>query len=103
RARGSSFPAVVPFCAHRGRAAPWVGQDDYPSWIEVADEHERWLQFVDGKGDLARFLPRLRYRAGQRDDALAEIAVGYFLERHAGLPIVGWEPPGANGNTGEYL
>src|SRR5207249_3564008 len=38
-----------------------------------------------------------------RDDALAEIAVGYFLERHAGLPIVGWEPPGANGKTGEYL
>jgi hypothetical protein len=83
--------------------ARWVGQDAYPAWPVVADEHERWLEFVDAKRELPRFMPRLRDRAGQRDDALAEISVGYFLERHCGLSIVGWEPPAANGKTGEYL
>lgn len=58
---------------------------------------------MNGRGELQRFLPRLRNRAGQRYDTLAEIAVGYFLDRQCGLPIIEWEPQGAYGKTGEYL
>ena len=85
------------------QGARWVNQDHYPSHLEGADEHERWLEFIKRKGELTRFLPRLRDRANQHDEALAEIGVGYFLEKQCGLPIVGWEPSGANGKTGEYL
>lgn len=96
-------PARHPLLHHARQGARWVSQTDYPASPEIADEHERWLRFVDGKGELARFLSRLRDRAGQRDDTLAGIAVGYLLERHARLPVVEWEPGGANGKTGEYL
>ncbi len=74
------IPAHHPLLARVRQGARWVGQDAYPAWPIVADEHERWLEFINGKGELRRFLPRLRDRAAQRDDALAEIAVGYFLE-----------------------
>ena len=76
------------------QGARWVGQDGYPAFEHITDEHERWLEYVDAKAQLGRFLPRLRDRARQRDEALAEIAVAYFLERHASLPIVEWEPHG---------
>lgn len=96
-------PALHPLLNRVQQGARWVGQDEYPAWPDVAAEHERWLEFVSTKGELGRFLPRLRDRAAQRDDTLAEIGAGFFLEKQGGLPIVGWEPAGANGKTGEYL
>ncbi len=65
--------------------------------------HEEWLRFVDNKGELNRFLPRLKKSAYQRDRTLSEIGAGYFLEVKCSLPIVGWEPPGDGGKTGEFL
>ncbi len=85
------------------QGAGWVGKDDYPTSPTVADEHERWLGFVDENGELDRFLPRLRDRARQRDETLAEIKVGYFLDKNCGLPICVWGPPGAGKTFGEYL
>jgi hypothetical protein len=85
------------------QGARWAGQDAYPTSPKAADEHERWLEFIDQKGEIGRFLPRLRDCAAKRDETLAEIAVGYFLDPYCGLPIAAWEPPGANGKKGEYL
>jgi hypothetical protein len=96
-------PVRHPLLHFVSQTARWVNQDSYPSHLACADEHERWLEFIDSKRALARFLPRLRDRANQRDEALAEISVSYFLEKLCGLVIVAWEPPGANGKTGEYL
>jgi hypothetical protein len=38
----------------------------------------------------------------QRDEALEELRVAYWLH-HNGFPIVQWEPPGFNDKVGEYL
>jgi len=86
-----------------GQGAEWTVQDQFPAAPEWADEHERWLQFVDRKGELSRFLPRLKKSAYQRDRTLAEIGIGYFLEGTCSLPIVEWEPLGAGGKRGEFL
>ena len=58
-------PARHPLLHHARQGAQWVSQNDYPASPEIADEHERWLRFVDGTGELARFLSRLRDRPGQ--------------------------------------
>lgn len=93
-------PARHPLLWHMRQGARWVGQDDYPAPL-IADEHERWLEFINGRGQLERFHPRFRDRAVQRDETLVEIGVAYFLERHAGLPIAQWEPQGRQG-TGKF-
>lgn len=96
-------PVRHPLLHRVSQTARWINEGAYPAHLECADEHERWLKFVDSKCELARFLPRLRDRANQRDETLAEIGVGYFLATQCGLPILEWEPSGANGKIGEYL
>jgi hypothetical protein len=67
-----------------------VWGDLYPAWQWYADECERLLSFLAAHGELDRFWPRLRSRRQQRDEALNEIRVGYFLDS-TGYPVVGWE------------
>jgi hypothetical protein len=79
---------------------PW--KDDYPVWQEWADELERLLSFADSQGQMPAFLPRLKTdRRNQRDEALNELRVAFFLHRN-GFPIVAWEPAGLRGKVGEY-
>jgi hypothetical protein len=59
--------------------------DLYPAWQSYADECERLLAFLREHGELDRFWPRLCSRKQQRDEALNEIRVAYFLEV-AGYP-----------------
>lgn len=100
---GQIDPARHPLLHHVAQGAQWLGQDDYPAWEEWADEHERWLQFVRARGALDHYLPRFRGPAQRRDEALAEIAAAYFVETHAGLPIIAWEPRGTGRTKGEFL
>ena len=89
---------------HRiAQGADWTLEDEFPSCREWADEHELWLRFVDGKGELNRFCPRLKKSAFQRDRTLSEIGIAYFLETHCSLPIIEWEPEGEAGRKGEFL
>jgi hypothetical protein len=82
----------------------WTAEELRSGSPVVANVHERWLEFIDERGQLERFIPRLQSRPAQRDEALAEIAVAYFLEERCCLPIVEWEPPVARGNnTGEFM
>ncbi|MGH7232590.1 MAG: hypothetical protein ACREJU_14710, partial [Nitrospiraceae bacterium] len=60
-------------------------------------------QFAQAKGQLSRFMPRLKANGYQRDRAMAEIGVAYFFERRCNVRIIEWEPPGENGRKGEYL
>jgi hypothetical protein len=85
------------------QGARWRDHKEYPSYPEWADLYERLLEFVKDKAELPRFLPRLRDHERPARKAFAEIEAGYFRETCCGLPVVGWEPPGANGKTGEYL
>lgn len=99
----SYMTARHPLLRLMAEGAHWRGRDEYPTLPGVADEHERWLEFLDGHGQLPCYLPRLRGPIERRDDTLAEIAVGYFLERWGGLPIIEWAPVLANGKRGEFL
>lgn len=96
-------PARHPLLHRISQYAEWITEDEFPASKEWADEHDDWLRFVDGKGELNRFLPRLQKSAYQRDRTLAEIGVGYFLEVKCSLPILDWEPLGAAGKKGEYI
>jgi hypothetical protein len=79
--------------------APW--DDEYPAWQEYADECESLLTFAQNHGVLDRFWPRLRAKKQQRDEALNELRVAYFLDS-IGYPVVEWEPKDADNYTLEF-
>jgi hypothetical protein len=85
------------------QVAEWTTEDEFPGAPEWADEHERWLAFVDTKGEMARFLPRFKKSAYQRDRTFSEIGIAYYLETQRYLPIIEWEPTGNGVKTGEYM
>jgi hypothetical protein len=66
-----------------------------------ADECESLLSFLRDNGALERFWPRLRAKQQQRDEALNEIRVAYFLHS-VGYPVVDWEPEDAGGHLLEF-
>ncbi len=77
--------------------AEWRTKDEFPAAPEWADVHERWLEFVEAKGELARFLPRLKKSAYQRDRTFSEIGIAFYLENNRFLAIIDWEPSGNGG------
>ena len=77
-------------------------RDDYPTTPEYAQELDALLEFMDEQGRRSRFIPRLESKAAQRDEALEELRVAYWLH-HSGFPIAQWDPPGLNGMVGEYF
>jgi hypothetical protein len=88
------------------QGAKWAGQDAYPAWPSVADENEEWLKLVEmrlGQAGLDHYTNKLRETAAKRNEFLVELATAYFLDTRCGLPIVGLEPAGAGGKTGEFL
>ena len=88
--------------AARKLTSPDRWTDDYPAYPEHAKELDVLLMFADDQGCLPSFVPRLESKRTQRDEALEELRVAYWLH-HSGFPIVHWEPPGFNGKVGEYL
>jgi hypothetical protein len=75
----------------------------FPQRLSGPDVHEKWLHFVDWKGEMRRFWPRLIKSAYQRDRALAEISIAFFLDTICASPIIDWEPNGEAGTKGEFL
>src|SRR5207245_2834960 len=95
-------PSRHPLLAKMAQGARWRGQDAFPGAPHAADAIEEWLRFIERHGRLDAYLPRLRDRAAQRDEAMAEVQAAYFLEKRCRLPVVGWEPIGSKG-TGEFV
>jgi hypothetical protein len=60
------------------------------------------LEYADSEGGLSHLVPRLESKNEQRDEALQELRVAYWLHNW-GFPVVEWEPPGLGGKVGEYL
>ena len=83
-------------------SAKWNGQDEYPSFQGFADELEALLRFARDQNVLARYLPKLKAGLRQRDAALDELRVAYYLVQ-CGFHIAAWEPVGAGTKEGEYL
>jgi hypothetical protein len=79
--------------------ASW--RDEFPAWQVYADECETLLAFVKERDALSIFWPRLRAKQQQRDEALNEIRVAYFLHL-LGYPVVDWEPVDVGDRKLEY-
>ena len=73
------------------RGARWQSEDEFPGSQEWADQIEKALRFVEAEGELARYRPRLKARAAERQGALSEIQTAHFLHS-LGFKIAGWEP-----------
>lgn len=76
--------------------------DEYPAWDDLGEELDSLLRFAGSQGRLSHFRPRLESRNTQRNAAVNELRVAYFLDQN-GFPVKQWEPPGLNGRVGEYL
>ena len=96
-------PDCCPLLHEVARGAQWLGTDEFPSNTAWADEHEAWLRFAKETGGLDHYIRRLRGPRQRRDEAFAELAVGFFLVKVGGMPFVEWEPLGAEGKRGEFL
>ena len=91
-----------PLLAKIAQGSRWLGKDEFPSDELWANEVEKWLQYVDGRGQFDRFLPRLRDLPAQRDETLAEIKPAYFIETYAGYQICAWGPCGEGAKLGDF-
>jgi hypothetical protein len=78
----------------------WRG--DYPAWPAYSRELDELLHFANLNGYLGRFIRNLESKDRQRDKALSELRLAYMF-RHLKFAIPGWDPPGANGMTGEFM
>jgi len=83
------------------RSASWEGQDDFPSNQIWADEIEKILTHLKAHNQLERYLPNLRGKLTQRNGALAEGRVSFFLNG-IGYTIISWEPHGNANSLGEF-
>jgi hypothetical protein len=82
--------------------AAWFGQDGWPAWPYFAEEAERLFSFAEARGVFAMYLNELCGRRSQRDSAIAELRVAYFLDRN-GFRIARWRPMGEGTHEGEFL
>ena len=91
-----------PLLAKITQGSRWLGKDEFPSDELWADEVEKWLQYVEGRRQFDRFLPRLRDLPAQRDETLAEIKAAYFNETYVGYQTCSWEPCGEGAKLGDF-
>ena len=78
----------------------WRGE--YPAHPEYSRELDALLHFAMQNGYFERFEPNIENKDRQRDKALNELRLAYLF-RSLGFGISAWDPPGANGMTGEFL
>jgi hypothetical protein len=104
RAGGLIFNTINlgPITTRLKSQASWRDDPSYPAWQEYADECESLLEFALDHGALNRFLPRLRAKKQQRDEAMNEIRVARYLASR-GYPVTDWnEPEDAPGYNVEF-
>ncbi len=83
--------------------ARWRGRDNFPSNEAWDRETNRWFAFAKKHWRFDQYLPRLRDMPSQRNEALAELAVAYFLTEKKDLKLIEFDPIGKNGKCGEFL
>jgi hypothetical protein len=60
----------------------WEGHDSFPSDQAYADETERVLAYATAQGVFEEYRSRLRARCRERNAALNELRIAYFLTLH---------------------
>ena len=67
-------------------------------------EINKWLIFIENKGELKRFIPRLtKMNNSKRDEALAEISSAYLLENELNFVVTGWEVSTKNNKNVDFV
>ena len=99
--RATETITLGPLSSSVADGASWLGTDEYPPSQSWADELERVLAFAKSRGGFKRCFGDLRGSASQRDSALAELRVAFFLDRN-GFRLTEWKPRGADQKEGEY-
>jgi hypothetical protein len=62
--------------------------------VSWKNEIEKWLSYINNKGELDRFLPRLtKMNSRKINEALAEISSAYLLESILNLKVTDWDVP----------
>jgi len=62
--------------------------------VSWKNEIEKWLLYINNKGELKRFIPRLtKMNSRKKNEVLAEISSAYLLESILSLKVTGWEVP----------
>src|SRR5260221_7465879 len=82
--------------------AKWAGRDAWPSSPCFADEAERLFSFAHSRGVFELYLSELCSKIPQRDSALEELRVAFFLDRNS-FRIVEGRPMGEAGRMGEFI
>jgi len=84
--------------------AKWKGQDAFPSNELLENECEKWLVYLNNKGWLSEYMPRLiKMDTKKRDEVLSEISSAYFLEEICGIPVKEVEQEGINNKRGDFI
>jgi len=74
-----------------------LGNSDIKN-ISWKNEIEKWLLYINNKGELNRFLPRLtKIDSRKINEVLAEISSAYLLESILNLKVTGWDIRKAQG------
>ncbi len=81
----------------------WRGADEFPSSDEWKREIDKWLQYIQRKGQLARYKPRLNDSKTRRDEVLAEISSAYFMEEILGHEVLRWEEKTVGGRDVDFV
>lgn len=97
--KGSGVLRLGPVARKLIKTDKWTG--DYPAWPAYSRELDELLHFANVDGYLVRSIRNLESKDRQRDKALSELRLAYLF-RHLGFEIPRWDPPGANGKTGEF-
>lgn len=74
---------------------------EYPAFQIHADEFEQLCEFAQRHEQFDQYRERLRGSDAQRDAALMELRVAYFLTQ-SGFPVVEWGPRGRGNTVGEF-
>jgi len=82
------------------RGSKW--KDSYLIREEEKDELETLLEFAQKKGQLDKYVRRVRCEQKHRNAALMELRAAFYLEAN-GFSVVEWSPAGIGGHFGEFV
>ena len=99
--RANETVTLGPLTSAMAEGSACFERDEFPSSQFWADEVERVLAFAESRVGLHRCLGELRGTTSQRDSALAELRVAFFMDRN-GFRLSAWKPRGAGLRQGEF-
>ena len=80
-----------------------LGNSDIKN-VSWKNEIEKWLLYINNKGELNRFLSRLTKMDSRKiNEVLAEISSAYLLNNELNFVVTGWEVPTKNNKNVDFV